>query len=42
MRGFSKRYNLIKLVYAEAYNGIYEAITRENNSKIGIVVGKLI
>ena len=31
--GFTKRYDVIKLVYAEAYNNPYDAITREKRLK---------
>jgi putative endonuclease len=33
--GFTKRYNVIKLVYAEEYNNINDAIVREKQIKAG-------
>ena len=33
VEGFSKKYNLIKLVYIEEYNNAYEAIAREKQLK---------
>ena len=33
--GFTKRYNISKLVYYEVYNDIYNAITREKQIKAG-------
>ena len=33
--GFSKRYNLIKLIYTEEYNDINDALNREKQIKKG-------
>ena len=42
IEGFTKKYNIPKLVYYEEYKYIDKAIWRENNLKIGIDNGKLI
>lgn len=39
--GFSKRYNLTKLVYYEEFLSIYEAISREKQLKAGSRIAKL-
>lgn len=39
VEGFTKKYNLKKLLYFEVYNSSKEAIARENNLNIGIENG---
>ena len=33
--GFTKKYNIVKLVYYEVFDNVYEAITREKQIKAG-------
>jgi putative endonuclease len=40
IEGFTKKYNLDKLVYFEVFNNIEDAIRREKQLKIGIGNGK--
>ncbi len=35
IEGFTKKYNIVKLVYYEIFDDIYEAITREKQIKAG-------
>lgn len=42
IKGFTKKYNLKKLVYVESYDQVDEAIKREKQLKIGTERGKSI
>jgi len=35
LKGFTKRYNVNKLVYAEVYDDVWDALTREKQIKAG-------
>jgi len=35
VKGFTKRYNVNKLVYAEVYEDVWDALTREKQIKAG-------
>jgi putative endonuclease len=40
IEGFTKKYNITKLVYYELFNNIEDAIRREKQLKTGIVNGR--